>query len=124
MTQAVAVDFDGVIHSYEKGWHDGTIYGSPIDGAFEGIIRLMDEYAVFILTTRGAESVSEWIQLNSNIPCVVHVNPLMKFWNIQGELLITNRKFPAVAYIDDRAVRFFTWKQTLLTMQEIVKGQS
>lgn len=112
MTHAVAVDFDGVIHSYEKGWHDGTIYGTPIDGAFEGLLRLMDEYAVFILTTRDAASVAEWVQLRSGIPCVVHVNPSMEFWNAQGELLVTNRKFPAVAYIDDRGIRFHTWTQT------------
>jgi hypothetical protein len=118
MPQTVAVDFDGVIHSYDKGWQDGTIYGYPIDGAFEGLMRLMEEYAVFIFTTRDAASVAEWIQLKSNIPCVVHVNPAMEFWNVQGELLVTNRKFPAVAYIDDRAIRFFNWTQTIKELAE------
>lgn len=121
MTQAVAVDFDGVIHSYDKGWRDGTIYGSPIDGAFEGLLRLMGDYAVFIFTARDAASVAEWIQLKSGIPCVVHVNPSMEFWSVQGELLVTNRKFPAVAYIDDRAIRFVNWAQT---MREISERQS
>ena len=31
-------------------------------------------------------------------------------------LLVTDRKLPALAYIDDRAVRFTTWDQT---MQEL-----
>lgn len=33
-----------------------------------------------------------------------------------GMLLVTNRKLPAVAYVDDRAVRFESWNQTLATL--------
>jgi len=51
--KTVALDFDGVIHKYSKGWHDGTIYDDPIEGAFEYMKSLMEEgYCVFILSTR------------------------------------------------------------------------
>ena len=33
----LAIDFDGVIHDWSKGWHDGTCYGNPINGAIEAI---------------------------------------------------------------------------------------
>ncbi|WP_171108624.1 hypothetical protein, partial [Streptomyces sp. N502] len=35
------------------------------------------------------------------------------FWNVRGLLLVTDRKFPAVAYLDDRAVHFTDWSQAL-----------
>lgn len=33
--------------------------------------------------------------------------------DFDGVLLVTNRKLPAIAYIDDRAVRFTDWDQAL-----------
>ena len=30
-----AVDFDGVIHKYSKGWVGGAIYDKPMPGALE-----------------------------------------------------------------------------------------
>ena len=113
MTRTVSVDFDGVIHAYSKGWQDGTIYDEPMPGAFPALHRLMQDFAVFVHTTRDPRPVANWITARSNIPCAVQVNPAMEFWNVRGELLITNRKFPAVAYIDDRAIRFTDWPQAL-----------
>jgi hypothetical protein len=109
--QTVAVDFDGVIHTYDKGWHDGTIYGEFVDGAVIGLTRLMQRYAVFVHTSRSARDVARWIEDRSGhgFECTTHV-PRSGFWNQQGCLLVTNRKLPAVAYIDDRAVRFVDWE--------------
>lgn len=118
--QTIAVDFDGVLHTYEKGWHDGTIYGDWMPGAVTALSQLMQRYAVFILTTRDAKQVARWVERSSGygFECTTRLprRGLLRrpgFWNEQGTLLVTNRKLAAVAYIDDRAVRFTDWPQAL-----------
>jgi len=144
----VGVDFDGVIHSYEKGWQDGTIYGEPISGAFDAIEYLKKKYAVFIHTTRDADAVAQWIVVQSkgrfvcrtmpygrpwytwfyddgiatNTPPTAHgwssvAGAQPKFWDDQEHLLVTERKLPAVAYIDDRGIRFNNWDQALMEFE-------
>ena len=33
----IAIDFDGVLHNFNKGFHDGTCYGKPIEGSIESV---------------------------------------------------------------------------------------
>lgn len=129
----IAVDFDGVVHQYSRGWHDGTIYDPPMPGALEGLRTLMEHDSVFIFTTRDPEQVMPWLeqhgfdvlndyescerchgQFIAEVPCrECKGSGLLTFWNDRGRLLVTNRKLPAVAYLDDRAVRFVDWGQAL-----------
>ncbi|MFJ1993065.1 hypothetical protein [Streptomyces asiaticus] len=115
--QTVAVDFDGVLHSYERGWSDGSIYGDWVPGAIGALSQLMQKYAVFIHTTRNARQVAKWIERQSGraFECTTRV-PRSGFWNEQGLLLVTARKLPAIAYIDDRAVRFMAWPEALVAV--------
>jgi hypothetical protein len=115
---AVAVDFDGVIHAYSRGWADGTIYDEPVPGAFAALRALMREYAVFVHTTRRDVEVAAWIEDRSGIHAWA-LNPElgMEFWEGRGSLLVTNRKLPAMAYIDDRGIRFESWDQTLADLK-------
>jgi len=112
--QTVAVDFDGVLHSYERGWADGTIYGDWKPGAVAALTQLMQRYAVFVHTTRDAKQVARWIEQKSGyaFECTTRV-PRSGFWNEQGVVLVTDRKLAAIAYIDDRAVRFTNWPDAL-----------
>ena len=48
----IAIDFDGVIHNFDKGWHDGTCYGDPIPGALEAIKDLSQNYKIIIFTAK------------------------------------------------------------------------
>jgi hypothetical protein len=107
----VAVDFDGVIHAYTQGWQDGTIYDPPVPGALDSLHHLMDTYAVFIHTTREPHQVADWLN-QRGIPATP-LTPPGAFWNERGRVLVTNRKLGAVAYIDDRAIRFQSWVQVL-----------
>ncbi len=38
----IGLDFDGVIYKNSKGFHNGTLYDEPIDGAIESI-RYLNE---------------------------------------------------------------------------------
>ena len=48
----VAIDFDGVIHDFSKGWHDGTCYGDPLPGSLNAIKELSKDYNIIIFTAR------------------------------------------------------------------------
>lgn len=130
----IAVDFDGVIHGYTRGWADGTIYDPPIPGAITGLRQLMEQDSVFIFTTREPEQVMPWLEQydldvtidercslcsrgstkTPNPDCrICQGSGLLTFWNARDQLLVTNRKLAAVAYLDDRAVRFTAWDQAL-----------
>lgn len=109
----IGVDFDGVIHSYEHGWQDGTIYGTEIRGAFDALRSIMAQQPVFIFTTRNAQQVASWVREKSGIATTIDPDRNVTFWNTMGQILVTDRKLAAVAYIDDRAVRFHTWDNTM-----------
>ena len=148
---AVAVDFDGVIHGYSKGWRDGTIYDGPVPGAVDALRTLMEHYAVFIHTSRDPRQVMPWLERlgfvvtdedwcgrcqgqggfaepkdDDPVPGGFYVEDpcqgcggrgLLTFWNERGRLLVTSRKLPALAYVDDRGVRFTTWRDALAQLE-------
>ncbi|RJL19347.1 hypothetical protein [Bailinhaonella thermotolerans] len=114
----VAVDFDGVIHAYRHGWQDGTIYDEPVPGALDAISALMARgVAVFVHTTRDAETVAAWLA-ERGVPAVHGLDESVVFWDDPARVLVTPRKLPAVAYIDDRAIRFVDWPQALGELAE------
>lgn len=113
----VAIDFDKVIHGYSRGWHDGTIYDGLVDGAAEGVAEVMDHAAAFVHTSRDADQVARWLAAEGFDTTTDQ--PRGKFWNQRGRLLVTNRKLPALAYLDDRAVRFETWPQALAQLRAL-----
>jgi hypothetical protein len=93
----VLVDFDKVIHRYRYGWMDGTAYDGPIDDAREALDVIHGAgYEIVIFSTRDAEQITEWLAGNGF--------PAYR---------VTNVKEPAVALIDDRAIRFINWKDAL-----------
>lgn len=115
----------GLSHHYANNRHhpehfEDGVAGMTLVDLIEMLADLMQHYAVFVFTTRKPKQVARWIEQRSGygIECTTRIDPLRPwrrgpFWNQRGVLLVTNRKLPAVAYIDDRAIRFETWEQAL-----------
>lgn len=106
----LAIDFDGVIHNADKGFHDGTCYGDPLPGSLEALKMLATKYRIVIFTAKakpnrplvngktGTELVSDWLEKHGVLRYVAE---------------ITSEKPRAILYIDDNAYRFENWEETL-----------
>lgn len=104
----VCVDFDGVIHSYEKGWQDGVIYGTVVPGFFEWVERVRDHVKLVIYSSRsktddGVMAMGTWLheQRNKWIKAGGQRHPTEPL-----EMEFAHEKPAAWLTIDDRAIRF------------------
>lgn len=109
----IAVDFDKVVHRYSRGWADGSIYDPPLPGALAGLRDLMGYGAVFIFTARDPHQVVPWLTGYGFDAVADSPVTARAFWSTRGRLLVTSRKYPALVYLDDRAVRFTSWATAL-----------
>lgn len=106
----IGVDFDGVIHKNSKGYHDGTIYDEPVEGAREALQKLSEKYTVIVYTAKarkdrglvngmsGTQMIWEWLKKHDLNQYVSKV---------------TSEKPRAVAYIDDKGIKFDNWDSVL-----------
>jgi hypothetical protein len=102
--KTIAVDFDGVIHGYSKGWQDGSIYDPPVAGAKQTLGRLQRAgFRVVIYTTRASGRVIDGVHEESQLEAVA---AYLKRHAIPYDEIFTGEKPLYVALIDDRAVRF------------------
>ena len=93
--KTICLDFDGVIHRYKNGYGDGSIYDKPNGGAIDGITELVDiGFEVVICSAR---------------PDLKEIGYWLKKYGLKRKVKITNKKPIAIAYIDDRAIRFTNW---------------
>ncbi len=119
MRKTIGIDFDGVIHKYSKGWQDGKIYDGFMEDSLESIEKLLDNYNVFIFSTRSKHQIKNFFDFLNDAP----TSPIIRFkykivpfwngvfWNKEQIVGITNKKLAADVYIDDRAIKFKSWKQ-------------
>jgi hypothetical protein len=104
----LCLDFDGVIHSYEKGWQDGVIYGSVTPGFFEWAEQAAKLFHLVIYSSRskteeGQQAMAAWLICQR------------KLWRVAGGMHETegvltfdfaDQKPAAWLTIDDRAIHF------------------
>lgn len=111
----IAIDFDGVIHNFDKGYYDGTCYGAPIPGSLEALKNLSTKYKIIIFTAKakpsrplvngktGIELVREWLNKHGVLQYISE---------------ITSEKPRAILYIDDNGYKFNNWENTISFIQE------
>jgi hypothetical protein len=114
-SKQLAIDFDGVIHKNSKGFYDGTIYDEPIEGSIQAVKELAEKYDIVIFTAKakpdrplvdgktGKELVADWLDKHGLSAYIKE---------------ITSEKPRAVAYIDDKAIQFTSWQQTIGILNE------
>ena len=112
--KTIAIDFDGVLHRYSKGWLKvDYVYDPPVEGAAQALIKLKEQgHKIYVFSVRTntiyhkdakhqAKIMADWLQ--------EHGIPYDRIWTFSKPL--------ADIYIDDRAIGFKgDWQQT---MQEI-----
>ena len=108
--KTIALDFDGVIHNDTKGFYDGTIYGRPIKGTKEALLKLSQSYKLVIYSCKsnpkrplinnktGTELIWEWLE----------------HWGMKQYIHdVVENKPNALYYIDDKAISFDCWDNVL-----------
>lgn len=130
-----AVDFDGVLHHYWDGWRDGTIYGGIIPGSLVALWALQQDGPVHVYTARPQLfDIAVWLR-ERGVPVAVDVptydevrsvrgdvdvvRDRPRFWTDRTRVLVTDRKLPAKAFVDDTAIRFTEWHSASRVLHRI-----
>ena len=110
--RTIVLDFDGLLHSYRRGWTGPVPEDDPVPGA-QGFVRAVQErgYEVLVVTTRAATRAGR---------------EGTEFWLLQHGfpvLPVRSDKPPAVLYVDDRAFRFDGDFQAVLRFLDSAGGK-
>lgn len=104
--KTLAIDFDGVIHTYKTWEGIDVIKGKPIEDCREAMVMLHHKYKLVVHTCRAV--------------CPEGIRAVKKYMRKHGIPFddVTASKPAAVMYIDDRGLLFTNWPAVL----EAIKG--
>lgn len=104
----LCLDFDGVIHSYDRGWQDGSIYGRVTDGFCDWAENAKSKFKLVIYSSRsksqeGRDAMYDWL--------VAEIFQWAETKEGDSTLSLADFEFahekpPAFLTIDDRAIKF------------------
>jgi hypothetical protein len=105
----IAVDFDGCIHSYERGWQGGEIYGTVVPGFFEWVFDAGYAFHVVIHSSRATRPghvpvMRSWLQEHYAAWRAIQPEPRRYPYHLGLEIVAA--KPPAWITVDDRCIRF------------------
>ncbi len=118
----VMIDFDKTISDYRNDWNDGKLTDEePISGAKEALDELHRRGIEIVIFTTRASKGNNSEERTSQF--VADMRGWLDKYNIYYDG-ITGEKLAAMAYIDDRAIRFDgNWRQTLGEVLEIIESE-
>ena len=102
----VAIDFDGVIHDH-KNPVEGRRMGPPISGVKEALTKIRElGYQIIVFTVWG------------NDKGIRTIEDFMNYYQLPFDE-VTNIKPNADYYIDDKAIKFNCWADTLKEINNV-----
>lgn len=107
----LCVDFDGVIHSYDRGWQDGVIYGTVVDGFFEWAEAAAPHFKVVVYSSRSKDdamriAMADWLLTKQREWCLKSLAPGIDSLPPKFSPEFSSEKPAAFLTIDDRALTF------------------
>lgn len=117
----LCIDFDGVVHSYERGWQDGELYGILVPGFVSWAIMAGLRFRLVIYSSRssmpgGTEAMRTWLAGQLAERMMPH-----EIASFMGLLEFAHEKPPAWVTIDDRAVQFRgDWSDPALSLEALL----
>jgi len=122
----IAVDFDGVLHSYTSSWKNArTIPDPPVQGAMAWLHSMSGTFDIAVTSTRnfqffGIWAMRRWLRrhladyfwptANSDGHSFDHMSvddhALRMADDVMAKVSFPRKKVPALIYLDDRAIRF------------------
>lgn len=119
--QILALDFDGVVHQYSKGWQDGAIYDDVTPGFFDWALAAADHFRLVIYSSRsktdeGKTAMREWLSAQSEKWRAERDHPPVTMLTFE----FAHEKPPAWLTIDDRAFCFSgDWSDPILSVEAL-----
>lgn len=139
----LCLDFDGVIHSYEKGWQDGSIYGDLTPGFLDWAYQASKHFKLVIYSSRSKANtgtydmahwladrtladgwqVTDWPGGDEDVGNLKSPLRLLHAWRADVLMFyFAHEKPPAFLTIDDRALQFRgDWGAWWLEPEQLLK---
>jgi hypothetical protein len=101
----LALDFDGVVFRYSRGWQGGELYEGATEGFFDWALRASEVFRLVIFssrsrTTEGIIAMEDWLNAQMAIWAAASgKRPTLSFE-------FSDHKPPAFITVDDRCIRF------------------